>query len=407
MSATPDNNVSKPSRQLINAFRTDMFGRTKVAEPYTLFDSSHRFQAADDYSYTTANGGTVTFNADQSSVFHNVTTTSGSEVTAETFRVFVYQPGKSLQVLQTFVFAEPQTNLRQRAGYFSRENGFYVEQDDTDVYLVKRTKVSGTVEEIRVPQSEWNVDKLDGMGPSDRVLDLTKAQIFFSEYEWLGVGSVRLGFVLDGYFIIVHQFNHANYIDSVYMTTATLPVRYEITNTGTTDAASTQKQICTTVISNGGFFKPVRMQSVIRPNTTVGTTYYPLISLRMTEDRTDSVVIPDGVELSPNTGDNWEWALIKNATITGGSWELAGPKNNVEYNTSSTALSAGETVISSFFSSTNQVLPTLTVKDERNWSLQLGRTNSDTPVSDVYTLAVRVLAGTGEIKSSFNWHDLT
>lgn len=407
MSVTPDNNVSKPSRQLINAFRTDMFGRTKVSEPYTLFDSSHRYQASDDFSYTTANGGEVVYNADQSSVFHNVTTASGSEVTSETFRVFAYQPGKSLQVLQTFVFAPPQTNLRQRAGYFSRENGFYLEQDGTDVYIVKRTKVSGTVEELRVPQSEWNVDKLDGMGPSDRVLDLTKAHIFFSEYEWLGVGSVRLGFVLDGYFIIVHQFNHANHIDSVYMTTATLPVRYEITNTGTTDVASTQKQICTTVISNGGFFKPVRMQSVIRPNTTVGTTYYPLISLRMTEDRTDSVVIPDGVELSPNTGDNWEWALIKNATITGGSWELAGPKNNVEYNTSSTALSAGETVISSFFSSTNQVLPTLTVKDERNWSLQLGRTNSDTPVSDVYTLAVRVLAGTGEIKSSFNWHDLT
>lgn len=407
MSVTPDNNVSKPSRQLINAFRTDMFGRTKVSEPYTLFDSSHRYQASDDFSYTTANGGEVVYNADQSSVFHNVTTASGSEVTSETFRVFAYQPGKSLQVLQTFVFAPPQTNLRQRAGYFSRENGFYLEQDGTDVYLVKRTKVSGTVEELRVPQSEWNVDKLDGMGPSDRVLDLTKAHIFFSEYEWLGVGSVRLGFVLDGYFIIVHQFNHANHIDSVYMTTATLPVRYEITNTGTTSSASTQKQICTTVISNGGFFKPVRMQSVIRPNTTVGTTYYPLISLRMTEDRTDSVVIPDGVELSPNTGDNWEWALIKNATITGGSWELAGPKNNVEYNTSSTALSAGETVISSFFSSTNQVLPTLTVKDERNWSLQLGRTNSDTPVSDVYTLAVRVLRGTGEIKSSFNWHDLT
>jgi hypothetical protein len=407
MATTPDNNVSKPSRDLINAFRTDLFGRTKTSEPYTLFDSSHRFQNSDDYSYTTANGGTVTYNADQSSVLHNVTTTSGSEVTAETFRVFPYQPGKSLQVLQTFVFAAPKPNLRQRAGYFSRENGFYLEQDGTEVYFVKRTKVSGTVEELRVPQSEWNVDKLDGTGPSDRVLDLTKAQILFSEYEWLGVGSVRLGFALDGYFVIAHQFNHANYIDSVYMTTATLPVRYEITNTGATSSASFQKQICTTVISNGGYFKPVRLQSVIRADTTVGTSYFPLVSIRMTEGRTDSVIIPDGVELSPNTGDNWEWALIKNAVITGGSWEVIAPKNNVEYNTTSTSLTNGETIISSFFSSTNQVLPTLTIKDERNWSLQLGRTNSNSPVSDTFTLAVRVLSGTGSIKSSFAWHDLT
>jgi hypothetical protein len=406
MATTPDNNVSKPSRDLINAFRTDMFGRTKTSEPYTLFDSSHRYQPSSDYSYTTANGGTVTHNADQSTVLHNVSTVSGSEVTAETFRVFSYQPGKSLQVLQTFVLSPPKVNLRQRAGYFSRENGFYLEQDGNDIYFVKRTKVSGTVQELRVPQSEWNIDKLDGSGPSDTVLDLSKAQILFSEYEWLGVGSVRLGFALDGYFVVAHQFNHANYIDSVYMTTATLPVRFEITNTGATASNSSQKQICTTVISNGGYFKPVRLYNAIRANTTVSTVYYPLISFRMASGRTDSVVIPDGIELSPNTGDNWEWALVKNATITGGTWALAEPNNNVEFNIEATSMTGGERIISSFFSSTNQVLPTLTINEERNWSLQLGRTNSDSPVSDIFTLAVRVLDGTGEIKSAFNWHDL-
>ena len=406
MSATPDNNVSKPSRQLINAFRTDMFGRTKVSEAYTLFDSSHRYQASEDFSYETNNGGTVTFNENESSVLHNVTADAGSEVTAETFRVFPYQPGKSLQVLQTFVFASPKANLRQRAGYFSRENGFYLEQDGADVYLVKRTKVSGSIEEVRVPQSEWNIDRLDGSGPSDRVLDLTKIQILFSEYEWLGAGSVRLGFVLDGYFVIVHQFNHANYIDTTYITSATLPVRYEITNTGDTDSSSTQKQVCTTVISNGGYFKPVELYNAVRASATVGTSFYPLISIRLAEGRTDSVVIPDGIDLAPSTGDDWEWALVKNATVTGGTWVTSAPNNNVEYNISATGMTGGRAVIDNFFSSTNQTLPAITVTETRNWSLQLGRTNSDTPVSDVYTLAARVLNGTGVIKSGMAWHDL-
>jgi hypothetical protein len=406
MPVTPDNNVSQPSQRLINAFRTDMFGRTKVSEPYTLFDSTHRYQASEDYSYTTSNGATVGYNANESTVLHNVTADAGSEATAETFRVFPYQPGKSLQVLQTFVFAPPQDNLRQRAGYFSRENGFYLEQDGEEVYFVARSGVSGSVSEIRVPQSEWNIDKLDGMGPSDRVLDLTKIQILFSEYEWLGGGSMRLGFVLDGYFILCHQFNHANYISSVYITTATLPVRYEITNTGPTASASTQKQICTTVISNGGYFKPTLLYSATRQTTQVGTALYPLVSIRMAPGRTDSVVIPDGVDLSPTTGAEWEWALVKNATITGGTWVTKTPNNNVQYNVTSTAMSGGQAVIESFFTSTNQSAPTITVTDDRNWSLQLGRTNSATPVSDTYTLAARVIAGTGDIQSALSWHDL-
>jgi hypothetical protein len=407
-------NVSKPSREQVNAFRTDLFSRTKVSQPYTIFDSSHRYQPSLDYSYTTANGGEVTHNVDQSTILHNVTATSGSEVTSETFRVFPYQAGKSLQVLQTFVFASPKSNLRQRAGYFSRENGIYLEQDDSSVYLVKRTKVSGTVQEVRVPQSEWNIDKLDGFGPSDVVLDLTKAQIFFIEMDSIGIGSVRMGFAIDGYFLVAHQFNHANHIDTVYMTTVTLPVRYEITNTGATDSVSAQKQISTAVISNGGYFKPVRLVNATRALVTVTDDYYPLVSFRMVSGRTDSVIVPDGIELSPTPtttlageeGDQWQWALYKNATITGGTWNTVAPSNNAEANVTATSMSGGELIISSFFSSTNSGLPNLTTTEDRNWALQLGRTNADVPVSDVYTLAARVITGTGTVKGSFSWEDL-
>ena len=307
--------------------------------------------------------------------------------------------------MQTFVFAPPKTNLRQRAGYFSRQNGFYLEQDGNNIYFVKRSYTTGQVVETRIPQSQWNIDPLDGSGPSDIVLDLTKAQILFSEYEWLGVGSVRLGFAIDGYFIICHQFDHANHIDSVYMTTATLPVRYEIENLGTTTSASTMKQVCISVISNGGYFKSSKTHTVLRSSATVGTSYYPLIAIRMASGRTDSVIVPGLINLFPTTADDFEWALIKNPTsVTGGSW-LTHSALNVEYNISATSMVDGEHMLEGFFGATNQTT-TEEGGNAANFAFQLGRTNSDTPVSDVYVLSVKAVTGTGNVKSSLGWFDL-
>lgn len=383
-----------------------MFGRTKISEPFTLFDSQHRYQENFDYSNTFSVGGSTSYNADASLVNMNITTDAGSEVTRETFRIFPYQPGKSLQVMQTFVFAPAKTNLRQRAGYFTRTNGFFLEQDDEEIYFVRRTSSSGQLEEVRVPQPEWNVDRLDGSGPSDVVLDLSKAQILFSEYEWLGVGSVRVGFAIDGYFIVAHQFNHANYIDTTYMTTAALPARLEITNTGATSSASTLKQICTTVISNGGYFRPTNQTTVVRNPTSVSTSFYPLISIRMTAERTDSVIIPTGIELSPTTANDFEYVLTRNATVTGGTWVTHNKTGNVQYNSTTTAMTGGSVLQEGFFSATNQSTSSVTVSDSKNFSYQLGRTNAVTPISDIITLGVRVLSGTGEVRSGLTWEDL-
>lgn len=407
MTTNPPINVSKPSRDQINAFRTDMFGRTKISEPFTIFDSAHRYQDNGDYSDTHAVSGTTTYDINQSTVLLNVTTASGSETTRESKRVFPYQPGKSLQVLQTFVFAPAKVNLRQRVGYFSRQNGFFLEQDGTNVYFVKRTSISGQVVETRVPQSEWNVDRLDGSGPSDVVLDLSKAQILFTEIEWLGVGSARLGFAIDGYFVIAHQFNHANHIDSVYMTTASLPLRYEIKNTGVTSSSSSMKQICATVISNGGYFKPVELWTVIRQAASFNTTFYPLIAVRMASGRTESVIIPDAIDIAPTTAGDFEYALIRNPdTLTGGSWVAKEPKYNAEYNISATAMTGGTIIAQGFFSTTNQSSQSATITDSKNFAYQLGRTNADIPVSDVIVLAIKTTAGNGSAKSSLAWFDL-
>lgn len=399
--------VPNVSQHGYSSFRTDLFGRIKTSEPFTLFDSSHRYQKSLDFSEETSGSATVTYIENESTVSLNVGTVSGDKATLESYKIFPYQPGKSLQVMQTFVFSPAKANLRQRAGYFSRQNGVYLEQDGTETYLVLRAYISGSVVNTRVAQADWNIDQVNGDGPSDYQLDLSKGQIFWSEFEWLGLGSVRVGFVFDGYFVPVHQFNHANLVTSVYMTTASLPLRYEIENLGATASSSALKQVCATVISNGGYFKPVELWTATRQSATVGTTLYPLIAIRMVAGRTDSVVIPDGINIFPTTTGEFEYALIKNpTTLTGGSWTTSTPKNNVEYNTTATAISGGSLVLEGFFGSTNQAVESVTVSETKNFFLQLGRTNAEIPVSDVFVLALKVMSGTGSAKSSLSWFDL-
>ena len=418
MATTPNTNVSKPSRDQINAYRSDMFGRTKVSEGFTLFDASHRYSQNGDFSDVTSGTASATHIPEQSTAALTIGTASGDKLYRETKKVFSYQPGKSLQVLQTFVFAPAKTNLRQRAGYFSIHNGFYLELDGTTINFVRRSYASGNVVEVRVPQSEWNVDKLDGTGPSDVLLDLSKAQILWSEYEWLGVGSVRLGFAIDGVFITAHQFNHANNIDTVYMTTASLPCRYEIENTGITASSSTMKQICISVISNGGYQKQSISWTASRNTAvSVGTTYYPLVAIRLAAGREDSVILPANFAALPTTEGNFIISLIRNPdSITEGTWSTHS-NANVEYNSSATSMTGG-TVVGEYFlaggsgpggSGKTSAAVGLDINGLANFALQIGRTNASSvggPVSDVYVVAARTVSGTGSLVASISWFDL-
>jgi hypothetical protein len=392
-----------------DGFTLDMFGRLKVGMPFTLFDSSHRYTQNGDFSDVVSGTASSSHIEYQSTAALTVGTASGDSLYRESRRVFSYQPGKSLQVLQTFVLSPAKQNLRQRVGYFSTNNGVYLEVDNSAVSIVKRTYSSGAVTEIRVPQLQWNLETLLGDGKTDLVLDLTKVQIMFTEYEWLGAGSIRVGFIINGVPITVHRFDHANIIDTVYMTTATLPVRFEIENTGVTASSSTFKQICVTIISNGGYDRRTIPHIVSRPTaTTVGTDPEPIVSIRMAAGRTDSVIIPSNIAAIPTTSDTYIIRMYKNATIVGGTWSLE-PSGNVERNTTATSMSGGTIVGEYYVAGTNQATANLDITDVANFQMQLGRSNASTvggAVSDTFTVSAQVLSGTGDLIGSLSYYDL-
>jgi hypothetical protein len=227
------------------------------------------------------------------------------------------------------------------------------------------------------------------------------------DFEWLGVGSVRCGFVINGQYIICHTFENANQIANVYMTTATLPIRYEIENTGATASASSMKQICSSVMSEGGY-SAVVAPSLARRTTilsSIGTTFVPLVSIRLKASRTGAVVLPYLINCLPTSTANYEFALVKNATLTSASWNNTSSPN-VEFDVASTSMTGGTIVQSDFVSSSNQSAAAVTGPTGYNYDLQLGATVGGT--SDIYTLGVRVLSGSsGDAIGSIAFYDLT
>jgi len=345
--------------------------------------------------------------ADESSVDLNVTTASGDKVVRQTYRVFPYQPGKGLELMATFVMNAGKANLRQRVGYFNTGNGLFFQLDGTSKAFVLRTSTSGAPSDARtVTQANWNGDKLDGTGASGLTLDITKAQILYADFEWLGVGSVRCGFVINGEIIICHTFNNANDLDKVYMTTAILPVRYEIENLDNTGSSSTLTQICSTVISEGGYQQKTALTWARRTTVLTGvtTTFVPLVSIRLKSTNLGAVVLPSIFHAIPiGSTLDYELALVKNATLTGAAWVSS--SNNVEQDTTATAMTGGTIVDLNYTAGSNQGSGTATGDVEYNFDNQLGVSLAGT--SDIFTLAARTISGTDDIIGAMSYYDLT
>ena len=387
----------------------DAFGRLRVSNPFTLFDGALRYR--DDrfkWDQVDTGNGVSTFLPNESSVIMTVSG-NGDSAIRQSKQVFSYQPGKSLLTMATFVMNTPTAGLRQRVGYFGERNGVYFEIDGTDINLVIRKYTLGSVDDTteKINRSTWNGDKMDGQGGQSNIsgvtLDLTKVQIFWCDVEWLGAGSVRCGFVINGQFIVCHIFHHANIFDKVYMTTASLPVRYELSSTG---AAGTMRAICSTVISEGGYSN--RSQSRAIGTSLTGknlsqTEYRPLVCIRMKSTNIDSVVVPAKFDLYGVQLAAFGYRVILNPTLTDASWTSAGDNSSVEYDLSATALSGGIVIDQGIFVGSNKGGAASVSGNDVDFSQQLGRTIAG--VSDIWCLAAIATTNNDDAVASVSWQE--
>ena len=387
----------------------DAFGRMRVSNPFTLFDGAVRYRD-DPFRWDQQDTGSATSThlPNESSILMTVTG-NGDSVVRQSKQVFSYQPGKSLLSMTTFVMNTPTSGLRQRVGYFGAQNGVYFEVDGTTINLVVRKYTSGSVDDTteKIPQSSWNGDRLNGLGGQNNIsgvtLDVTKAQIFWTDIEWLGVGSVRCGFVVNGQFIACHIFHHANILNKVYMTTASLPVRYELTSTG---AAGTMRAICSTVISEGGYVNRSQSRAIgtgLTGKELSNTVYRPLVCLRLKSTNLDSIVVPTKFDLYGLQLAAFGYRVILNPTLTNANWISAGDDSSVQYDLSATALSGGTVIDQGIFVGSNKGGTASVSSSDVDFSQQLGRTIAG--VSDIWCLAAIATTNNDDAVASVSWQE--
>jgi hypothetical protein len=394
----------------------DAFNRLKVSNPFTLFDSQQRYTLSDKWNYVGVSGGTYSFNPVESTVSLTSGTTSGSKMYVETKRVFPYQPGKSLTIVDSFAMAQPKSGLRQRVGYFgitggvtagTPYNGVYLQQDGLTLSVCLTSASLGTTQ--TVTQSNWNGDKFDGTGDSGVTIDVTKGNIFWLDVEWLGVGDVRTGFFIDGKPVVAHTFYNTNKNSTTYMSTACLPLRYEIENTAGQTGSSTMRQICSTILSEGGYEGFSRRYNVTHSGTTPHTlttagTQYPLVAIRLAPDRLDSIIVPSNISVAiePDTNNKplvVQYRILLNPTLTGNTWATHF-NGNVQYNVTATGVTGGTDIIGGYISSSG----TLDVSSINDFNFQIGRTQLG--VSDTFVLVLVPTENGTEGYTDLSWFEI-
>lgn len=335
----------------------DAFGRLRVSLPETLFNSKQN-NDSNTLLYNVATVGTGSWYFSSNNACTVLSVSANGDVAIKQSKQYMnYQPGKSQLVFATFVM--PNTaDVVSRVGLFDSSTtspyntleGYYFECND-GINAFHIANQGGEPSQVAL-QSEWNIDKFDGTGLSGITLDVTKTQILVIDYEWLGVGRVRMGFCINGIVFYCHQFIHANKASLPYLQDPNKPIRYEIRSLG---AAGSLKQICATVLSEGGSADNALPFSVDTGFVSIGNitsnTSWPAITVRLKDQfKSVDIQLKDFVAMA-STANNTLLRIISNGVITNSAAFVDLNNTGLEYSigTTSTLISGGHILYSSYF----------------------------------------------------------
>ena len=391
---------------------TDAFGRLKVSNPATMFDSQLQYNLQPLIWESVTSGTTVTHLPDESSARIRVSPGSGNIGTRQTYRYMRYQPGKGQSVSMTGVVGAPKAGVESRMGLFDDNNGFFLEQTENGPRIVRRSNVTGSVvDKDDITQANWNKDRLDGTGDSGIVLDLSKTQIVEIKSQWLGVGRVQFGFNINGESIVAHEFLHANNETTAYTTTMNLPVRYEIEDVGSMATDTDLIQICSSVQSDGGFetLHGLTHEASMGTTTNGVTSREVLISVQpkttfnSIENRVG--IVPTSFEVYASGNDAFI-ELVYDGTLSGPTFNDVDTTNSAaEFDVVQSQTITGGTVIWSGYAIAGSGNSAVTMTEEVTNQLWLTLNKAgDTPTP--LSLVATSMSGTSTLSATLRWAEL-
>lgn len=379
----------------------DAFGRLRTSDPGTVFDIKQLFDKQPlffDESITN-NSGSATSTHSTTDAATTMHVETNDTIIRQTKIRYNYQPGKSQLFYLTGVLGAAVSGVTRRIGAFDANNGLFFELSGSTLSVVKRKATSDT----SIAQASWNLDTLDGNGPSGITIDTSKTQIFVIDYEWLGVGRVRFGVIVGGVIIYCHQFLHGNIETSVYISTPNLPIRYEIASTtGTGDLI----HICSTVISEGGNERLGVLRTLATGATHVDAnatdTVYAVLGIRLKSSHIGASISPIRLSVISETNDDFRWILSYNPTIAD-TFTYSDISNSCVQGatgaTANTVSNLGITIGEGYASTDTQSIEAVV-----ETSLRLGSLIDGTP--DELVLSVMPLSSGADIQAAIIWKEL-
>lgn len=416
-----------------NAISVDAFSRQRTSDPYTLGDYKHLYGIDPNFIENTSNGGTVTFQPNQACARLSTSSATNSTAIHQTKFYHHYMPGKSQLIMASFNFYTATSNVRKRTGYFDDNNGIFVEQaGDGTIAIVLRSYVSGAAIDRKYSQfggvygagdTGWSYDACAGgsggsKNPSGFTLDINKTQLLTMDFQWLGVGRIRVGFAHDGDFVLAHTFNGSNELGTVYMSNPNLPLRCEIMNTGTTTGAY-MDQICGTVVSEGGYVEAGQDWSITSPSlrTIAAGATLPVMAIRLKgafKTYANRMIARMGNVGAFSAGANIKWRLVKlpdAAAVTGGSWVDVNTNSGVQYNATLTAITGGEEMDAGWVGASTQGAlkaggapgSNIPSTAKKNYIVQ----NYDSTDSEIFAIQiVNVDSGSTDVGVALQWREI-
>lgn len=344
-------NANSTSASTVNNYTTsqvlDAFGRQRVSDAYTLGDYKHVYgEETEMLTMYSGVGANKMLRSSEASVRLSVGTGIGEYVTHQSRMYHHYMPGKSQLCFSSFCFGAASSGTNKRIGMFDDLNGIYFQQSgDGTLQFVIRSSTGSAVSERVVPQSEWNIDKCNGVDNSIFNMDITKTQLFTCDYQWLGVGRVRCGFVHNGVSVVAHEFYNSNNYNTVYISNPNLPIRCEIRNYATS-VSGYMDQICSSVISEGGYSEAGVDFAVsnISLRSVAGSSTLPTLAIRLStgyKGVPNRSIVRLGKATYANIDNNayYEvWRLPSSSGILGGTWSGVDVQSVVEYNSTATGV---------------------------------------------------------------------
>jgi hypothetical protein len=329
-------------RNILDRYTLTAFDEARVSTPLTILNLVNRYGLDTRLIATSATlSASVSALTGTSSIKVFVSSSASTIAELSTRRYFRYQAGHGTRWLMSVVHENTGTAGQNRSwGYFDDNNGVYFRLTGTTLGVAQRSNTSGAPVDLFVSQSLWNIDKMNGQGPSRINLDLTKGNIYECDFQWLGVGNVV--YFVDGH--PVHEFVNVNSGTSPYMATAVLPIRARVHNTTGTATGSLQL-ICAQVSVENGQAPSGWSFCAEGGYTTSGTTEVPVITLAMTStfNGVDNRgrIRPTQVNLLTSGGQPGIFRLRSNYSPAGASFGTVDPTSIANIDTTAQSGTGG------------------------------------------------------------------